>query len=401
MRLTNILKLQIKASAEGRFTLGLSELGDDFLASNNDLLAGTTFDWVDVSEGTMSMKLTRGVNSFGGVEALPIANAGVLRVQTKNRLLDPYTSQYIKPKKAMRLVTDDGTIVFQGKVDNIQVDYRSEKQEPIITFDIVDPVADLQQASTKLNNKITSVNKTWNQRVTEIMANSKRSGQTKQIVGGGTIKHSAWADNYTVWEALVLAQTTESGFIYFDRANKMWAYGKGAFTPGPSVLEFSNVNYDALGYKNIVVDANSDSVINEIQVSNAEIQSGNNVNEVLGPYRKNSSVNTYGAHVYNVNTNFYRGSTGTDNTQVQAWVNNILAKNATPQIIVKTIEWDAKKNVTAAAVTDIGDTISVEYQTEFMSIDRELTVVGITHEIYADDDKWRVTYTLFEKGRFS
>lgn len=401
MRLTELVKLQIKASAEGRFTLGLSQLGEDFLASNNDLLAGTTYDWVDVSEGTMSMKLTRGVNAFGGISALPIASAGSLRVQTKNRLLDPYTSQYIKPKKAMRLVLQDGTIIFQGKVDNIQVDYRSDRQEPIITFDIVDPIADLQQASTKLNNKTTSVNKTWNNRITEIMANSKKANQVKQIVGGGNVKHSAWATNYTVWEALVLAQTTESGFIFFDRDNKMWAYGKGNFNPGPSVLSFSNVDYNVLGYKNILVDANSDSVINEIQVSNAEVQNGSNVTEVLGPYRKNSSVNTYGAHVFNANTNFYRGSTGTDNTQVEAWANNILTKNATPQVIVKEIEWDGKKDVQSAATVDIGDTITIEYQTEFLSINRDLTIVGIEHSLDADSDKWRVTYTLFEQGRFS
>lgn len=400
MRLTNTLKLQIKSAAEGRFTLGSSQLGEAYLASNSDLVNDTAYDWVDVIDGTQNMRLVRGVNAFAGVEALPVASAGSLRVVTTNRLLDPYNSPYMAPKKQMRLLTADGDLIFKGKVDNISVDYRSDKSDPIISFDIVDPIADLQQASTKLD--ALSNNKTWSQRINEILNNSKKSTTVREITGGGTIKHSYWGDNRTVWEALVLAQVTESGFIYFDRDNKMQAYGKGAFIPNTTPwMEFSNTDETKLGYKDIVVDANSDSVINEIQVSNAELQNGETIYEVLGPYRRSVSVNTYGAHVYNANTNFYRGSTGTDNTQVEAWANNILNKNSTPQIIVKEITWDGKKDPYSAALSEIGDTVSVEYVSEYLSINRNLTIVGIEHSITADDDKWRVTFTLFEQGRFS
>lgn len=398
MRLTDTLRLQIKSSADGMFTLGSSALGEASLASNSDLDQGDAYQWVNVIDGTREMRLVRGVNSFAGVEALPIASAGSLRVSTTNRLLDPYNSPYMKPKKQMRLVTADGDLIFKGKVDNISVDYRSDKSDPIISFDIVDPIGDLQQASTKLNAG--SVNKTWNQRITEIFANSKKDSTPREIVGGGTIKHDYWGDNRTVWEALVLAQTTESGFIYFDRDGEMQAYGKGAFVPNTEPwMEFSNVNFDKMGYKDIIVDANSDSIINEIQVSNAELQNGEPAFEVLGPYRRNVSINTYGAHVYNANTNFYRPSGS--NTVVESWANNILNKNATPQILIKEITWDGKKDVYSAALSDIGDTISVEYETEFLQINENLTIVGIQHEITADSDKWRVTYTLFEQGRFS
>jgi hypothetical protein len=298
----------------------------------------------------------------------------------------------------MRLLTVDGDLIFKGKVDNISVDYRSDKSDPIISFDIVDPIGDLQQASTKLTGG--SVNKTWNQRITEIFNNSKKTTTPRNIIGGGTIKHDYWGDNRTVWEALVLAQTTESGFIYFDRDGTMQAYGKGAFVANTTPwMEFSNVDFEKMGYKDIIVDANSDSIINEIQVSNAELQSGEPAFEVLGPYRRNVSINTYGAHVYNANTNFYRPSGS--NTVVEQWATNILNKNATPQILIKEITWDGKKDVYSAALSDIGDTISVEYETEFLQINTNLTIVGIEHEITADNDKWRVTYTLFEQGRFS
>lgn len=398
MRLNDTLRLQIKSSADGMFTLGTSVLGEASLASNSDLEQGDAYQWVNVMDGTRDMRLVRGVNSYTGVEALPVASAGSLRVSTTNRLLDPYNSPYMKPKKQMRLVTADGDLIFKGKVDNISVDYRSDKSDPIISFDIVDPIGDLQQASTKLTGG--AVNKTWNQRITDIFANSKKDSTPRDITGGGTIKHDYWDDNRTVWEALVLAQTTESGFIYFDRDGTMQAYGKGAFVPNPTAfLEFSNIDETKLGYKDIILDANSDSVINEIQVSNSELQSGSVVSEVLGPYRRNVSINTYGAHVYNANTNFYRPSGS--NTVVETWANNILNKNSTPQVVVKELKWDAKKDVYSAAIADIGDTINVEYETEFLQINENLTIVGIEHEITADTDKWRVTYTLFEQGRFS
>ena len=405
MRLKDELKLQIKTSNTGRFTLGddnYGVLGSAYLASNADLIAGTTYDWVDVLDGTLSIRITRGVNQLTGVSAVPVISAGTMRITTRNRNLDPYTSRYMKPKKTMRLITADGQVVFIGKIDAISVDYRSDKEQPIITFDVVDPVADLQQAATKLNDPLTSRNKTWNQRITEILTNSKRSGITKSIVGGGVIRHDGWGDNKTVWQALLLAQTTESGFIYFDRTGKMWAYGKGNFTPPDATIAFSNYDESMFGFKSILVDANSDSIINEIQVENSEVQTdtaGNTVNgyEVLGPYRSNASVNTYGAHVYAASTNFYR----VGNTKHVTWADNLLNKNAQPQIVVKEITWNAKLDTYKAAHTDIGHSVTIAYRSEYLDIFRDLTIVGIVHEIDAANDNWHTSYSLFEQGRFS
>jgi hypothetical protein len=68
--------------------------------------------------------------------------------------------------------------------------------------------------------------------------------------------------------------------------------------------------------------------------------------------------------------------------------------------IVKEIEWDAFKNPAIAGAVEILDNVDIEYSTEAVSFDKNLTIIGVQHEINNEANTWKVKYILFPRSRF-
>lgn len=430
MKVTDFIRIQLKTKITDKFELGTSVLGGEDLSSDVYVNDPDNYYWQDVTPKVLSISTKRGVDNYTGATAIPVVGPGIMHIRTTNHLLDPKYYSFLKPRQEVRLINiEDEThpVIFQGKIDNIQVDYRSDNEYPLIAFDVVDPIGLLQQASIQLTSLAYSANRNWNHRVTEILTNANKLdiiGKDKidlSVVGGGDIKHGYWEQNRTALEALQLAQLTEGGFVYFDKNNVMNAYGKGSVPASQAVsLEFSNTDFTKMGYKNIVLDYNSESIVNEIQVSNEwgytkqewneDADAGLGAfepvifieNKAQGPYRDEASINRYGTRSFSVDTNF---DLGAGDTQLKAWADDILANNITPQTIVREIEWDGKKNAAKATSIEILDSIHIQHtnkklEPELEIINTDYQIIGIQHELQADSDTWRVKYILFEHGRF-
>lgn len=418
MRINDQIDLEIRTSIEGGFILGQSKLAEHYLLSDQDLANDALFEWQSIIDQVLSISMKRGVDTYTGAYALPVSSVGSMHVRTVNRQLDPNTNRYLQPRSKVRLIHKNNgnpVTIFQGRVDNLYVDYRSDVQKPLISFDVMDPIAELQNTMTKLSG-LSSGNQTWSQRINEIMSNGRQDERPITIHGGGTTKHGYWDENLTVWEALELASNTEGGFIYFDRAGAMQAYASEQIGAEPSIISFSNDLDAPVGYKNIAIDFNTDSVINEVQVSNqwgyvkyefdADIISetyGESVettlieNKAKGPFRNVAQINKYGTHALKVETNFHLSP---NEEQLESWANKILTKWKEATTIVKEIEWDGFKNPVIAGNAELLDQVSIEYQTPTISFNKDLVIIGIQHEINYDANTWKVKYILFPRSRF-
>ena len=429
MILNDEIDLEIRTAIDGGFILGQSRLAEHYLLSDSDLANDEQFTWQSIINGVLSIALKRGVDTYTGAYVLPMVNVGVMHVRTINKALDPNTFAYLQPRSKIRLIHKNNgnpITMFQGRVDNIYVDYRSDVQKPLISFDVMDPVAQLQTTGTKLSG-LSSADQTWSQRINEIMTNAQLEQEPKtifkDIYGGGTTKHGYWDDNRTVWEALTLASNTEGGFIYFNKANRMQCYASESITDELPVMKFSNLKNDspqfhptAYPYKNISIDFNTESIVNEVQVSNqwgyikyefdADVISetyGESVattlveNKVVKLDPAPASKNKYGAHVLNVDTNFHLLP---NQEQLESWGAKILNKWKNPTTLVKEIEWDAANGPLKAAQVELLDQVSIEYLTESVSFDKELAIIGIQHEINYDVNTWKVKFILFPRSRF-
>jgi hypothetical protein len=425
MKLLDELDLQIRTKIDGVFIIGTDRVNQAYLASDADLNDDTQYEWASIMNGVLSMSLRRGVDSYTGAYALPIINVGSLHVISNNQALDPTQNQYLQPRSKIRLIRkgETPTVIFQGRVDNIYIDYRSDQQKPLISFDIMDPVGELQGTMTKLSGISTSQTHTWSERINEILSNGGRTASAgpKQLVRniyGGSTTHGFWEDNKTIWEALQLASNTEGGFIFFDKANELNCYASEEIPAAIPSINFSNTDPESViyGFKNISVDFNTQSIINQIQTTNTwGFQSTVYDQEIIGEdygewvtvtnvetkpspvYDDDASINKNGTHALNINTNFYLGD---GYEELQSWANKILNKWKSPSTLVKEIEWNAKDDITNAAGIDILDSVSIEYQTETLGFTKELTIIGIQMEINADQDTWRVKYILFPRSRF-
>jgi hypothetical protein len=217
--------IELRTKIDGFFIIGENAPGDGEngapIASDLDLQNDLEYEWVDMKEGILSLRIRRGVDSYTGALPLPIPSVGVMSVRTTNKSFDPNYNRFMEPKAKVRLRR--GTeVIFQGRINNLSVDYRSDKDKPLITFDVMDPISELQQATTELNNIQTHGNQTWAERIETLFTNAKKQDYQiwqRNVVGGGKTKHGYWKDSKTLWESLVLASDTEGALIYYDKEN--------------------------------------------------------------------------------------------------------------------------------------------------------------------------------------
>lgn len=429
MDINELIDLEIRTQIDGGFILGQSKLAEHYLLSDADLANDQLFEWQSIINQVLTITFKRGVDTYTGAYALPIANVGVMHVRTVNRNLDPHVYSYLQPRSKIRLIHKNNgnpIVLFQGRVENLYVDYRSDVERPLIEFDVMDPIGQLQNTMTELSG-LSSANQTWTQRINEILSNGRLANQPitipKVIHGGGTTKHGYWEDNLTVWEALQLANNTEGGFIYFDKTGTMQCYASEEIPNTTPLIKFSNLREDseyydptAYSYKNIAIDFNTETVINEVQVTNKwgyvkyefdadlisetygeSIETTVTESKAKGPYRSVAQINKYGTHALNITTNFHLLP---DESQLETWADKIRNKWKEATILVKEIEWDAFKNPLKAAQAEILDEIQVQYETDVVAFNEELTIIGMQHEINYDANTWKVKYILFPRSRF-
>lgn len=406
--------IELRTKIDGVFVIGQDRLNEAVIATEEQLANDQEYEWQDIKEGILSVSVKRGVDTYTGALPLPFPSAGVMTIRTTNRAFDPNYNKFMEPKAKIRLRRNND-VIFQGRVNNIYVDYRSDKDKPIIRLDVMDPTADLQQASTKLSSIAAHNGQNWTQRINTLFTNSSVKDFPKTVVGGGTTKHGYWKDNKTLWEAIEYASNTEGAFVYFDKENNLKCYASSSIPTGTLRMSFDNTDTTKFGYKNIAIDYNVDSTINEIAVQNTYGKYKSEWNEDadagLGAFEtvesvetdpldkltKDAMINRYGTHALNIDTNFDL-TDGKD--QFLTWGTNILEKWYKPVALVKEIEWDAKKDLNKAAATDILDRVNIKHETQNFTYNEQLQIIGIHHDLQADGDYWRVKFILFPRSRF-
>jgi hypothetical protein len=414
MKLQDELTLELRTFVDGLFTLGSDRINLAVIASDAQLMDDNLYEWTEIMDGVLSIDIKRGVDTYTGAYALPVPSVGVMHIVTRNKTLDPNVNIYMVPKTKVRLRRND-EILFQGRMNNQFVDYRSDRDNPLISFDVMDPIADLQMTTTKLSSITANGSQTWNGRITSLFSNAGKEDMPKTIHGGGKIKHGYWEDDRTLWEALILASNTEGGFLFYDKDGTLQCYASETIPTGTTLMEFNNEDPTKYGYKNIALDYNIQSTINEVSGTNKyayyakEFQEDPEtfygefktvekiVTDTMEPKRRQALINRYGTHAMNVETNF---NLAEDENFHTTWANNILNKWQKPTPLVKEIEWDGKKNPSIAASSEILDRIKIHHKTDSFTYEETLTTIGVQHTFNADQDTWRVKLILFPRSRF-
>ena len=101
----------------------------------------TDYTWVDVTEGLISATITRGVTKYEGPWS-QIA-PGQLSIVSRNPILDPTLNQTLAAYGHKVRIFANDTMIYSGKIRDVQVEYSNEYDPQIITIEVFDALQQL------------------------------------------------------------------------------------------------------------------------------------------------------------------------------------------------------------------------------------------------------------------
>lgn len=124
MLLNGRVKLQVAA---------VTDWTDDPSVSiqNNAFFRPTAWQWIDHTEGLLSVDITRGIDEYEGMWSQP--SPGQITIKSRNPSLNPQTNSQIAYGHKIRVLVDDEPI-FTGKIRESDVEYSNFRDDPIVTI---------------------------------------------------------------------------------------------------------------------------------------------------------------------------------------------------------------------------------------------------------------------------
>lgn len=391
--LTTVLRLEVQSAATNVFVLGYSLLGGAVLAGEADT-PESGVEWLDLLGVSNQINIQRGVRKNGLIYEV---EAGTMSAVVLDPAVDPNINPYIKPGTPIRLVHDDGfteTRVFTGVIRNVDVTYPSTVGASTrVSIVAVDKVKDL--ANTTRDGTVAG---TFDARVDTLLT---KHGIDFTVTGASTTVLAQNSYDSTLLRHLVLAATSEQGRFYVAKDNTVVGLGANATPPASATINLTDqalVLSNDIGYTEIEVGFSSDELANDIWVNNLTYDEDESFNPISvstkhGPYRKPTSIATYGAFTEEVETNL-------DPLDVDAFADALLTANASPSVKVKRVKFNSTEKSELAAALEVFDLVNVEYLNDTLHIGEDFEVLHINHYITAGNrgHKWMVDVDLENQG---
>lgn len=338
--------------------------------------------WVDYTDGLIDVQIIRGAEQYAGPFTQP--DVGQLTIKTRNQLLDPYNNPDIKYNSLIR-IDADSIRIFTGRIEGINVDYRPATEPTIVTINAIDMIGTLYKHI--LSTDFVNNHANWD--MTTLLSEIESTGEVEgysvnvnQTVG--TIYSTGpIAENTSALEALSIRAKTDLGFMFANARNEIEYYRidkddvNNPYNARPSALSFK---YDGTGtsYRTISLNDGFDKIVNEVVITGIGTSTTSTSDE---------SVAVWGKTAATVNLS-------SDNlTNLQTIASDLLVEMSEPVRDIYEISWDATLDPTTAHDIDLLDNVYIDHKVnETTSIQRKYSIVGMKHEINADD--WIVTYKL-------
>lgn len=396
---------------------------------------------VDITEGLLTVDLRTGIDYYEGPFQQP--DTGQFTVVTRNPNLDPKVNDQIKYNARLSFrdlrqqgyLNDNGQF-FTGFITDINVDYVPD-DFPIITISGIDLTGVLNRIlitdeiyediilSLDDPEGLTFEEFTQVSTVSDIIASNnfyfffvKGENQTGGNLGSTVAAYRPARfipkPGENMLEVIKRYAETNLDFIYLDmtfseiinnqefhqvKVFPFAKYNTAYWVPqqDPAIeyptYQFSYLQADNKGYKNIVVNNGYNRIVNQIEIGNANRtwdpieEEVNEVSQNFGPFGLTSSINNWGVIKRSLDTFFPLAKS--NNTEMERYATDIFQYigNATPQI--ETISFD---NV-LLSYTDfqIGQFYRIKHQLNNNDvIDRFYDIGGIQHSI--DRDNWITTF---------
>jgi PKD repeat protein len=342
--------------------------------------------WVDYTDGLINAEIIRGVEEYTGPLVQP--EVGQLTLTSRNANLDPYNNANIKYNAKIR-VNAGSTRIFTGRIEGIDVEYKPKNEPTIVTINAFDLIGTMYKH--KLSEGFIDNYESWS--TITLLNQLSATGEVAEwqnyvIDTDGTLYSEGPIElGTTVYDALNTRVKTDLGFYFANARNEIEYYRRDRndplhpFNANPALITFDYDGNDT-SYRTISLNDGFEKIVNEVVITGTGDIDTTNVTVTAG-----DSVNLWGK-------TSATAELATDNiASLQAIANEILVEMAEPIREIYEISWDATLDVDTAKTVDIMDNIHINHTiNQTTSIDRKYGIVGLKHEINADN--WIVTYIV-------
>lgn len=370
--------------------------------------------WVNFTDGLINTNIIRGVDNYQGPWIQP--DTGQLVLTSRNNQLDPEFNSQIRNKRRIKIVKDNSEIIFIGRIANIDVKYQPRNSAPIITINAFDILADLNKTTVTeaeseafYNYPPQNVNgdrlatcsyllqyMNANSIIDEMELGTLQTEYMINVLGNNpqnTIEeYNKIEYGKTYYEALAEHARGNNGFFFAARngaLNYRWRMKPTSITPK---IYFDSRDDIGTPYLDLTLVDGYDRVFNNLTIQAYNLVPG--FPPIPPPASKNyydtvqSSINIWGDQPLTVSS----VTSGLRTVQEQEAYNGWLYESAYPHREISQVTWRGENNPSLATTTDIGDFVDIYYEYGTYVIDRQYQIVGIRHEINANE--WTVTYIL-------
>lgn len=362
-------------------------------------------EWVEYTDGILNIDIRRGIDEYIGRWQYP--DVGQLTLTSRNNNLDPEINTRIRNKRNIKVHVYDSVTgieqpLFEGKINNVDVQYFPKEEKPLITLTAFDLVAEL-------NNAI----------MTQAQATAIEAAAGSQTVNVKDVADYISANPSIVpnWRTGIIADDTPIvtpadddcdylvGRSYYD----VFSIKSNGFLGN----WFVNRN-NAFGYRNRTKPSptaqfatfSSDPITGELPFKTFEMVDGyeriynsfvypltysNGRPATTATYEIPGSIDYWGKrqvvleYATDLSTEPILEPEGTD-------IGGFGVESPYPHREISSMTWDGMKNVNRAALTDINNNIRIKYTYGDISIDRRYGILGVQHSI--NPEEWQVKYIL-------
>lgn len=335
--------------------------------------------WQDYTDGLINAKIVRGAEEYTGPLTQP--DVGQLTLISRNANLDPYNNGIVKYNAPIR-VNAAGQRIFTGRIEGINVDYRPKGEPAIVTINAIDMIGTLHKHI--LSDDFVSTHETTLAYLNNLSSEVDGFINTIKNVDNVTYSHGHSDAGTTALEGLSIRAKTDLGFVFANSRNEIEYYRRDKddalhpYNANPVEITFDYYG-NGESYRAISLSDGFEKIVNSIEATgpqNAQVTS--TANDSINLWGKSSATLELQTHV---------------TAEIQTIVNEVLTEMAEPIREIYKISWDALLNPDKAKNIDISHNIAINHKvSDTFSINRKYSIVGITHEINADE--WLITYAL-------
>lgn len=348
------------------FVLNQSALDVQHLGLPGD---DTNIQWVDLLGDARSVTLTRGSKLNNGV--LPQLDVGILTATIVGPSFNPFANDFIRPGKAVRLVYEDGTVLFTGKLDSAVPTFAKPPHTTTVTLTAVDRVQQLQSIT-----KAGAVAQTFDQRIDAILTGPGIPYSTFD----GAVNVADTDFSGTLLAHLQLAVDSDHARMYIGRDNQVYVYGQDYAFPA-SGLTLTDQDSNP-GYVSMTGITGAQGVFNDITIKNLTMSAGAGV-ETDYNYSDSTSISTWGDNHTDVSTNL------ASTTDIDSLGALLLSKYKDPKNAIRTVTFNAKDVQDQAAGLELCTTVHIHYEDNWFTLDSDYQILSIQHDL--TPDRWLVT----------